>query len=237
MGLEWLTVFGIGFILGLRHAFDPDHFVAVSTIASRTGNLVKAAASGLYWGIGHTLTLFIVGMLFISFKATVPETLALSMEMVVGIMLVILGWTTFRNFQKKKIHVHVHQHEEGEPHTHFHSHEETARHDHTHVKKLGQKSLIVGMIHGLAGSGALVLLTMSSLHTVTEAAIYIVVFGVGTIIGMLLFATLIGLPFVLLSKYSVHLEKKLGMLAGIVSIVFGVYFMYEIAFVEGLFSL
>lgn len=237
MGIEWLTVFGIGFILGLRHAFDPDHFVAVSTIASRTGNLVKAAAAGLYWGIGHTITLFIVGMLFISFKATVPETLALSMEMVVGIMLVILGWTTFRNFQKKKIHVHVHKHEERETHTHFHSHEEIDNHSHSHIKKMEQKSLIIGMVHGLAGSGALVLLTMSSLHTVTEAAIYILVFGVGTILGMLLFATLIGLPFVLLSKHSVQLEKKLGMLAGIVSIVFGLYFMYEIAIVEGLLLL
>lgn len=237
MGIEWLTVLGIGFLLGLRHAFDPDHIVAVSTIASRTGNLVKAAASGLYWGIGHTLTLFIVGMLFIGFKATVPETLALSMEMVVGIMLVILGWTTFRNFQKKKIHVHVHQHDEGEIHTHFHSHKESDKHNHTHLKKMEQKSLIIGMVHGLAGSGALVLLTMSSLNTLTEATIYILVFGVGTILGMLLFATLIGLPFVLLSKYSVQLEKKLGMLAGIVSIVFGLYFMYEIAIVEGLLLL
>jgi ABC-type nickel/cobalt efflux system permease component RcnA len=232
--MEWITIFGIGFILGLRHAFDADHFVAVSTIASRTGNLLKAASAGIYWGIGHTLTLFIVGMLFISFKATVPETLALSMELLVGIMLVVLGWTTFKSFQKKKVHFHIHQHDQGVSHVHFHSHEKEEKHKHSHIEKPERKSFFIGMVHGLAGSGALVLLTISSLSTLTEAGLYILLFGVGTIVGMFIFATLIGLPFVILSKHSIKTERNLGMLAGMVSILFGLYFMYEIAFVEGL---
>lgn len=239
MGLELFTIFGIGFLLGLRHTFDPDHIVAVSTIASRTGNIFKAATSGIFWGIGHTLTLFIVGVILIGLKATVPETVALSMELLVGIMLVILGWTTFQSFRRKKGHIHIHEHKDGERHVHFHSHTETDDHAHDdkQISSANTKSLLIGVIHGLAGSGALVLLTMTSMNTMAEAALYILIFGIGTILGMMIFALLIGLPFVLLSKYASNIEQKLGMAAGLFSIAFGLFFMYEIAFLEGLFKL
>jgi ABC-type nickel/cobalt efflux system permease component RcnA len=236
MQYELLVVLGIGFLLGIRHAFDADHIVAVSTIASRTGNLFKAAMSGLYWGIGHTLTLFVIGMVFISLKIAIPEKVALSMEMLVGIMLVVLGWTTFTTFMKKKVHAHVHQHEgEKEEHIHFHSHAVNEEHQHEHVSNPERKSFFVGMVHGLAGSGALILLLMASMQSVAEAAIYITFFGAGTILGMILFAIVIGLPFVILAKHTVHLEKRLGMVTGVLSVLFGLFFIYEIAFLEGLF--
>jgi ABC-type nickel/cobalt efflux system permease component RcnA len=236
MQYEILVVLGVGFLLGIRHALDADHIVAVSTIASRTGNLMKSTMSGLYWGMGHTLTLFVIGLVFITLKIAIPEKVALSMEMLVGIMLVILGWTTFNTFKRKKVHAHVHKHKgEKEEHVHFHSHAESEEHQHVHISKPERKSFLVGMVHGLAGSGALVLLLMSSMKSVAEASIYITFFGAGTILGMILFAFVIGLPFVLLAKYTVHLERRMGMAAGILSILFGLFFMYEIAFLEGLF--
>ncbi|GAB7388841.1 hydantoin utilization protein A [Bacillaceae bacterium] len=236
--MELFTVFAVGFLLGLRHAFDPDHVVAVSTIASRTGNLVKAVSSGAFWGIGHTFTLFVIGMILIPMKWAIPKTLGLSMEMLVGLMLVVLGWTTIRAFRRKKVHMHVHEHD-GETHIHFHSHEEHQGHHHSHLEnakteKFKSKSFVVGVIHGLAGSGALVLLTMSTLDTWQAAALYILVFGLGTLLGMMMFALLLALPFVLLNKYSIGLERKLGIACGFLSVLYGLYFLYEIAFVEGL---
>jgi ABC-type nickel/cobalt efflux system permease component RcnA len=234
MTVELLTVLGVGFLLGLRHALDPDHVIAVSTIASRTGSLLKATASGIYWGIGHTLTLFIVGMIFLGMKATIPETLALSLEMLVGLMIVILGWLTIWSFLHQKVHVHEHEHEH-EVHAHFHSHKKNSGHNHKHISKPEKKSFLIGVIHGFAGSGALVLLTMGSMNSLTDAGIYIMVFGGGTILGMLIFAFLLSLPFVLLSKYSAGWDRKLGLTAGFISIVYGLFFMYQIGFVEGLF--
>lgn len=236
MLIDLLIVLGVGFSLGLRHTFDADHIIAVSTIASRTGNLFRAGMSGLYWGIGHTLTLFVIGLIFVSLKINIPVKVAHSMEMLVGIMLVILGWTTFKTFKKRKVHVHIHQHkDEIEKHIHYHSHDESETHQHEHISKPERKSFFVGMIHGLAGSGALILLLMPSMNSVTEAALYITVFGSGTILGMVLFAFVIGLPFVLLAKRAAFAERRLGMIAGILSISFGLFFMFEVAFIEGLF--
>jgi ABC-type nickel/cobalt efflux system permease component RcnA len=236
MLMELLIVLGIGFSLGLRHTFDADHIIAVSTIASRTGNLFRATMSGLYRGIGHTLTLFVIGLIFVSLKIYIPEKVALSMEMVVGIMLVILGWTTFNTFKKRKVHVHIHQHkDEKEEHIHYHSHVSTETHQHEHISKPERKSFLVGMIHGLAAGGALVLLLMPSMNSIAEAALYITVFGSGTIVGMILFAFVIGLPFVLLAKRAAFIERRLGMIAGIFSISFGLFFMFKVAFLEGLF--
>ncbi|MDR6224135.1 urease accessory protein UreH [Desmospora profundinema] len=214
MGLELVTTLGFGLLLGLRHSMDPDHFIAVSTIASRTGNVLKATASGVYWGMGHTATLLLVGIPLLLMKTSMPDFLQILMELIVGCMLVILGWTSFQAFRQG-----------------------TVRKDSTSGGKSGQnqvrsRSFLVGMVHGMAGSGALAVMVMASLRSFTEALLYLLLFGVGTIAGMSLFAVLIGVPFTYAGKRSVMLERGMGMTAGAVSILFGIYYLQDILFNE-----
>jgi len=235
MEVSLLYILGLGFVLGIKHAIEPDHVIAVSTIASQSKKLLRSSLAGVYWGIGHTATLFIVGIILIIMKDEISEKWALSLEFLVGIMLVYLGITTFNSF--KNIHTHTHEHD-NEPHHRLHSHIHSGKHEHRHSHKniSYSKSLLIGLVHGLAGSGAMVLLTMGTVKSVWEGAIYIVVFGLGTIVGMLFFTTIIGIPFVLSAKKQM-INKKLTQFTGIISTVFGIYYMYTLGITEGLFKL
>lgn len=222
MEVSLLSILGLGFVLGIKHAIEPDHVIAVSTIASKSKKLLRSSLAGVYWGIGHTATLFIVGIILIFMKDEISEKWALSLEFLVGIMLVYLGITTFKSF--KNIHLHSH------------NYSGQYEHKHNHKNISYSKSLFIGFVHGLAGSGAMVLLTMSTVKSVWEGAIYILVFGLGTIVGMLFFTTIIGIPFVLSSKRQ-SINKKLTQFTGIISTVFGIYYMYTLGVTEGLFKL
>lgn len=214
-----LSILLLGFLLGIKHAIEPDHVIAVSTIASESKSLKRSIFAGVYWGIGHTATLFIVGMVLIVAKNTITDTVALSLEFIVGIMLVSLGLNSIVAFMK-----HRHHHQESPT---ISTHQEKNR---THFK-----SFFIGLIHGLAGSAAMVLLTMSTVSTAWQGALYILIFGCGTVVGMLSFSTVIGIPFVLTSGK--QLNRHLNNLAGIISILFGIYYMYNLGVNEGLFSL
>ncbi|WP_394234475.1 sulfite exporter TauE/SafE family protein [Niallia oryzisoli] len=235
MEVTFFSILALGFILGIKHAIEPDHVIAVSTIASKSKKLWHSSLAGVFWGIGHTLTLFIVGIIVILMKGEIPEKLAMSLEFLVGIMLVYLGVKTIISF--KNVHVHQHQHD-GELHKHVHSHQNSGEHDHQHEHKKASyvKSMLIGLVHGLAGSGAMVLLTMSTVKNVGEAAIYIFIFGAGTVIGMLFFTTIIGIPFVL-SKKRGNISGTLGIATGVISTIFGLYYMYNLGVNEGLFAL
>lgn len=235
MEASLLSVLALGFVLGIKHAIEPDHVIAVSTIASQSKKLLRSSLAGVFWGIGHTATLFVFGIILILMKAEIPEKWGLSLEFLVGIMLVYLGMKTIISF--KKIHLHRHDHD-GEDHKHLHSHTHTGTHEHKHrhQKVSYVKSLLIGFIHGLAGSGAMVLLTMSTVKNVWEAVMYILVFGVGTAVGMLFFTTIIGIPFVISAKKLV-LNHALTRLTGIISTSFGFYYMYNLGITEGLFKL
>jgi ABC-type nickel/cobalt efflux system permease component RcnA len=230
-----LAILALGFILGFKHAIEPDHVIAVSTIASQSKKLWRSSLAGVFWGIGHTATLLIVGLIFILMKGEIPEIWAMSLEFLVGIMLVYLGINCF--FSLKKIHAHEHTHD-GEVHKHFHSHQETTSHLHGHQSKKVSyvKSMVVGLVHGLAGSAAMVLLTMSTVKSVWEGTVYILVFGAGTVVGMLLFTTIIGIPFVL-SANKFKLNKTFTQITGGISTAFGFYYMYNLGVTEGLFKL
>ena len=221
-----LSVLALGFILGIKHAIEPDHVIAVSTIASQSKKLWHASLAGVFWGIGHTATLFIIGIILILLKGEIPEKWAMSLEFLVGIMLVYLGVKTIFSF--KNIHIHHHQHD-GDDHKHVHSHQNSGEHNHKHQHKKTTylQSMFIGLVHGLAGSGAMVLLTMSTVKSIGEAAIYILIFGAGTVIGMLFFTTIIGIPFVL-SKKNKTISRPLGIVTGVISTVFGVYYMYNL---------
>lgn len=235
MEIGLLSILGLGLVLGFKHAIEPDHVIAVSTIASQSKKLLRSSLAGVFWGIGHTATLFIIGIILILMKGEIPEKYAMSLEFLVGIMLVYLGITTILSF--KNIHLHKNEHD-GEIHKQLHSHDHNGIHGHQHqfqrVSYL--KSMFIGLVHGLAGSGAMVVLTMSTVNSAWEGAIYILIFGVGTVIGMLFFTTLIGIPFVF-SAEKFSLNKTLTQLTGVISTVFGIYYMYNLGITEGLFKL
>lgn len=207
-----LTILGIGFILGIKHAIEPDHVIAVSTLASQSKKLWRSALTGVFWGIGHTATLFLVGMSIILMKGEIPVVWEMSLEFLVGIMLVYFGISSVRSF--KKVHSH-----------------------NTNKKDIAyRKSIFMGFIHGLAGSAAMVLLTMSTVKSIWEGIFYILIFGVGTVVGMFCFTTIIGIPFIL-SSSKIHLNKAFTQITGVISTAFGIYYMYNLGVTEGLFKL
>ncbi|WP_026575088.1 HoxN/HupN/NixA family nickel/cobalt transporter [Bacillus sp. UNC438CL73TsuS30] len=219
MDVTLFSVLTLGFILGIRHALEPDHVIAVSTIASQSKKLWQASLAGVFWGIGHTATLFIIGIILIVMKNDIPEKWSLTLEFLVGIMLVYLGVAAMLSIRKNR--------------KQSHHHDEV----HNFVKKPTYfKSLFIGFVHGLAGSAAMVLLTMSTVHSVWQGALYILVFGLGTVIGMLIFTTVIGIPFVLSMKKMVA-GSRLILATGALSTVFGFYYMYNLGVNDGLFKL
>jgi len=222
--LHFFTILSTGFVLGLQHALDADHVVAVSTIVSKTKSLKSSSIFGAIWGAGHTTMLFIVGLLILLFKFTIPPKVALFFEFCVGLMLLGMGINLLIKLFKNKTHAHTHEHD-GQPHSHTHSH--VVLHNHHH------KSFIVGMIHGLAGSATLMLLVLSSVSSPVQGALFILIFGIGSITGMFVTSALIGLPFVLSAKFD-RIHTALAIISGVASILIGSSILYEIGVVEHL---
>lgn len=235
MNTTLLTTLVLGFALGTKHALDADHVVAVSTIVSQYRNPLKAALVGAFWGIGHTTTLLLVGIAVIGFKLVIPEELALSMEFLVGVVLFALGIQILWKYHPKKKHLRVHGHG-NEIHAHQHSHlRNSGGEEIQHHPPRQHRSLLLGMIHGLAGSAALTLLALSTMQSPIEGVIYILVFGVGSILGMMVISTLIGLPFALSSGRFASLNHTIRFMAGALSTALGIFLMVDIGFIKGLF--
>jgi ABC-type nickel/cobalt efflux system permease component RcnA len=230
------AAFGVGLILGIQHALDPDHLIAVSTIVSEHKSLKWASFIGAFWGLGHTATLFVVGLLVIGLRVSIPERVALALEFAVALMLVFLGARIlWQSFGVEKIHLHTHTHNP-ETHAHFHVHPDPKTdHGHTHPFRSMRRPFFVGMVHGLAGSAALMLLVLGTIPSALAGLTYIVIFGLGSVGGMLILSSLIGLPFVLTAQRFTILNRWIRALAGAVSVIFGVTLGWEIGFEEGLF--
>jgi ABC-type nickel/cobalt efflux system permease component RcnA len=229
------AAFGLGLILGIKHALDADHIIAVSTIVSEYQSLKWASLIGVFWGLGHTVTLFAVGLLVIGFRLTISPRVALSLEFLVALMLVTLGisilWRSFR----ERIHVHAHAHNP-ETHAHLHLHGEPKEsHSHRHPFHPMRKPFLVGMVHGLAGSAALMLLVLTTIPSPLAGLGYILIFGVGSVGGMLVLSSMIGLPFIVTARRFTVLNRWTRILAGGASIAFGLFLGWEIGFHEGLF--
>lgn len=218
--LQLISLLGLGFMLGLKHALDADHIVAVSTIASQVKNLKTSSLLGIFWGLGHTATLLIVSLLVLLFKINIPKIFSLSFEFIVGVMLVILGINMLKKISTEKIHLHSHIHD-ALSHIHFHQHAISTSHNHIH------KSFFIGIVHGLAGSAALMFLVLATVKSVFEGILYVAIFGIGSIAGMFLISTAIGIPFVITQKFS-SIEKNIKIIASSISIVLGGIIMYEI---------
>lgn len=245
------SILVLGFLLGLKHATDADHVVAVTTIVSKQRKLRHAAMVGVTWGIGHTLMIIVVGIAIIIFHVSIPEKTQLLFEFIVAIALVVLGLLNITGIMKhlmdrfSNLHSHMHHHDRVHIHVHHHAvdlhktpqaHEAVSEFLSNHGIMHLLRPLIVGIIHGLAGSAAVALLVLGSITDERMAILYLGIFGVGTIIGMMLITTLLGIPIISGSKKFSRFDRTVTVIAGLLSIMYGLYFGYQIGFVDGLFS-
>jgi len=254
-----ITLFSIlvlGFFLGMRHATDADHVVAVTTIVSKQRSIGNAALTGIYWGIGHSLTLLVVGGAIIFFGIVVPERLGLSLEFSVALMLIFLGALNLRVAMRSlrnsasadDHHEHVHRHGDY-AHTHAHGHNAEAhghpddavppaRLDRIFGQMNGYRAIrpiVIGIVHGLAGSAAIALLVLPIIQRPMWAIAYLLVFGLGTIGGMMLMTATIAVPITYSTRFH-FFHRHFGTAAGALSVCFGLFLCYQIGFVQGLFT-
>jgi len=231
-----LAVLSIGLVFGLKHATEVDHVVAISTIVSREKNVFRSAVVGALWGAGHTASLLIVSVIVLSLRVAIPERVSGWLEFGVALMITSLGISALWRAVRKNAEVHVHQHgHDGLSHAHVHFHENynktaPASHSpHSHVVSLiGWKPVLIGMMHGFAGSGALTLLLLTQISSSLLGFLYVGTFGFGSIVGMLLMSGLIGLPFAFSSREVPHVHQALQPLAAVVSICFGIWYAYRV---------
>jgi ABC-type nickel/cobalt efflux system permease component RcnA len=254
--VPFVTVVLLGLFLGVRHSTDPDHVVAVSTIVSRQGSIRSSAAIGLLWGLGHTLTIFFVGSAIIIFGVVIPPRLGLSMEFSVALMLILLGllnltgvmrWVTDHLTPLKAAFCATVQPVQSGALLSGDSRQRNpgfrARFqfitDHT-IGKLGVyqtiRPLAVGLVHGLAGSAAVALLVLSTIKSPLWSTAYLLVFGAGTMIGMMLMTAAISIPVVYTRKTFFNVNRHLTVVSGLASVAFGIFLVYQIGFVDGLFT-
>jgi high-affinity nickel permease len=264
---NFISLLSLGFFLGMRHATDADHVIAVATIVSRQNTLRASAMIGALWGLGHTLTILGVGGAIILFGIVIPPRVGLAMEFSVGVMLVVLGVLTLGGVGRviretsaardadahgHGLHRHDHAHAHGD-YVHRHEHWHGALlHGHSEEKtplarldrRLGRvafyqwsRPLVVGLIHGLAGSAAVALLVLAVVRDPVWAVAYLALFGVGTVAGMMLITLGLAAPFAYSSARLPRANRRLRLASGAVSLAFGLFLVYEIGFMEGgLFS-
>lgn len=203
-----LSILGLGFILGMKHATDPDHVVAVTTIVSKERKIYHSSLIGILWGLGHSITVTAVAIPIMLLSLTVPPEVSLGMEFAVGCMLVTLGVLNFTRFSQKK------------------------EHEHFHIIK----PLIAGLIHGFAGSAAVALLILSTIKNPQFAAIYLILFNVGVVCGMILITSFLGASINMVKRKSEFINRYLAVGSGILSVIFGIYIMYQTGIEGKLFS-
>lgn len=231
-----LVLLGAGLIFGLKHALDADHLAAVSTIVSDRKSILQSSLVGVLWGVGHTASLLVVGVAVIALHVEIGARLALTLEFAVALMLIALGANALRKLVRGgRVHVHAHEHN-GHVHFHPHAHDaapELLAHTH-HGFQPDMRPLLVGMLHGLAGSAALMLLVLSTIPSPLLGIAYIAVFGIGSIGGMLFMSALVALPARLTAQHFSRANVAVRTLAGMFSLGLGLFMAYEIGVAGGL---
>jgi high-affinity nickel-transport protein len=251
-----LSILIFGFFLGMRHATDSDHVIAVTTIVSRQRHIGSAATTGIFWGIGHSITLLVVGGAIVLFGVVIPQRLGLSFEFCVALMLILLGalnvrplFRLIRRPTPETESFHEHQHRHGDyVHSHAHGHG-PGEHGHSDDavpparldRQFGGSRIyqalrptIIGVVHGLAGSAAIALLVLPIVPNPLWAMMYLSIFAVGTIAGMMLITASIAVPVTFTARFQ-WFHRHLGTAAGFLSLLFGFFLVYHIGFVDGLF--
>ena len=239
-----LALAGFGFLLGMRHATDADHVIAVTTILNRSRRFLDTTLIGALWGLGHTITVVLVGVLIIVFNVVIPPPVGLAMEFAVALMLIGLGILnltgglrslTERLTPPAPIHAHEHEHG-GASHGHLHGHGQQPGLLETFGRYQLIRPVVVGLVHGLAGSAAVALLVLATIQDTGTALAYLVIFCVGVAAGMAVLTTVIGLPFMVSRRRSAQINRWLTVGSGILSLAFGLVLAYEIGIVGGLFT-
>jgi ABC-type nickel/cobalt efflux system permease component RcnA len=238
------ALLGLGFVFGLKHATEVDHVVAVSTIVSEHRNILRSSLVGGLWGVGHTASLILVGILVLALRIAIPDGVSNWLEFCVALMIIGLGASALVRALRRRTDVHIHQHNHDQvSHVHIHFHERGTAHSvervasHPHaVSRIGLKPLLVGAMHGLAGSAALTLLVLTQVESTALGLLYLAVFGAGSILGMLLMSGLIGLPFALSARRLSGVNYGLQTVAGALSLAFGLWYAYEISITNGLWE-
>ena len=225
---EFLTLLGIGFLLGLRHALDTDHLAAVSTVLAERPSLLASGAVGLWWGIGHTLTLLLVGSVVLAWGLRIPVQFEMVAETGVALLLIILGGTLARKLYRERWHVHSHQHD-GEQHVHFHSHQRQEGHGHRHWIVDSIRPLCIGMAHGLAGSAALMLMILATTTDMMSGLLSILIFGIGSIIGMMMIGLTISIPVIYSRSLNQRLFRGVQGVASLASVSVGLWMLVTLA--------
>jgi high-affinity nickel permease len=253
---QFLALAGFGFLLGMRHATDADHVIAVTTILNRSRRFAHLTLIGALWGLGHTVTVVVVGVAIIAFNVVIPPPVGLAMEFAVALMLIALGILNLTGGLRRlteRVTPPAPMH--GHPHAHLHAHdEEVVEHQHRHAHLHGHgtdtglglletfgwyqlvRPVAVGLVHGLAGSAAVALLVLATIQDTGAALGYLLIFCVGVAAGMAVLTTVIGLPFWVASTRSAQINRWLMITSGVLSLAFGFYLAYQIGVVDGLFT-
>jgi len=224
-------ILGLGFLLGMQHALEADHIAAVSSIATRRSHVTDIVKHGLTWGLGHTLTLFAFAGAAILLGRAIPETIARPMETAVGAMLIGLGAHVLWRLWRNRVHFHKHDHGDGTVHFHAHSHAgETAPHvrtAHAHEHGFRWRTLLVGLMHGMAGSAALLVLAVSQASSSAVGLAYVALFGIGSMIGMGALSTLIAVPLAISARWLTWANRGLQGAVGLATIAIGIMTVVE----------
>ena len=235
--VNFFSILALGFFLGMRHATDPDHVIAVTTIVTRQRDVRKSALIGAFWGVGHTVTIFLVGGAIILFGVVIPPRVGLSMELSVALMLVLLGYLNLRSFLRS-MPPDEHPHDHAHPH-HSHTGERALARADRLLRKASLyqalRPLIVGIVHGLAGSAAVALLVLATIRNAQWAVAYLLVFGLGTIAGMMLITMSIASTFRLAGS-SPKFFRRLAVASGLLSLGFGLLVAWQILVAGGLLT-
>lgn len=223
----------LGLLIGMKHALESDHVAAVASLTSRSGTLRQSVRQGLAWGLGHGATLFAAGSAVLIAGAVAPDQIARLLELGVGIMLVLLGGDVIRRVIRDRIHYHAHRHDQA-VHLHLHSHRDEAaharsRHAHDHPVGLPWRALMVGMVHGMAGSAALVLLVLAAIDSIWLGLLYLLLFGVGSMIGMAALTCVIAWPLRLAARRLTWAYNGMTVAVGLVTVIVGGLMIAEYA--------
>ncbi len=228
-----VSTLGLGFLIGMQHATEVDHVAAVCSIASRKTGVSSISRHGLFWGIGHTLTLLLVGGTCLIMRTALPDNIASQLEFAVGLMLIGLGAHVLFRVWGDRVHFHSHRHGSGAPHFHAHSHRADrashahSAHHHEHLEQLPWRTLAVGLVHGMAGSAALVVLTAATIQSPWWGAAYILTFGLGTAAGMALLSAVIAAPITLTARSLTFANRALQAVIGIFTCAVGLRILID----------
>lgn len=229
-----LTVLVLGLLVGMRHALEADHLAAVTALASRSASLRDRVTIAAVWGSGHAASLTILGGILVALGTSLPAGVARAFEIAAGVVLIGLGLDILRRLRRNRFHFHVHQHADGVRHLHGHAHHAAtlhtqSGHDHEHTRGALRRALAVGGLHGLAGSGALVLLSMQTSGSTMRAMVFVLCFAVGSILGMVACSLVLALPFAYSPRVLERTAGRLEALLGVATVTIGCWMAVQAA--------